>query len=232
MRGGEKWLAPLFLGMAVFLRHRTIWVALIFGIMTLFFTDRRLFRRLIPILVISVVVIAAITAVSGEDLQSTKSQFAESAQDEGTFMWRVASWKALVYDKDQTLFTEMLGKSVGSGFWRFMDSGEYVDVPLHSEYVTYYVRMGVIGLSFFLMYLLRTFKGLWVASLHETGVFFPSASTWVALVATLLIYNFTYSLPADGYALIAMANTLLLKQTEGAQNPLSTWQANLSMKGM
>jgi hypothetical protein len=210
LRGAGKWLSPIFLGMAVFLRHRTIWVALAFGIATLAMLDKRSFRRLIPMLVLSVFVIVAITAISGESRHDTTEQFAESAENEGTFMWRVNSWKALLLDKDQTLSTVMFGKSVGSGYWRYdIGSGGYIDVAPHSEYVTYYLRVGILGLMFFLWYLLRTVRVMWMAARDNSNVFVPPAAIWAAMLVVILIYNITYFAPQDAYAIFALTNAFI-----------------------
>jgi hypothetical protein len=213
-----RWLPPLFLGTAIFLRHRSVWSVLIFGSLSLLFTDTRLLRRYLSLAVMSLLVITAFvwvtsltrTELSENTVRSTQSQFSQSASDTGTWVWRVEVWGALLFAPDQTTATVLFGKPLGSGYVTLIaKSGNWGISPPHSEYIADYSRVGVIGVVLVLWYLLRPMSRLWSFSRTNKLAVDPSTSAWVAALVGLLAYGVTYTIPLDSFALAGIAGAII-----------------------
>jgi O-antigen ligase len=105
----------------------------------------------------------------------------------------------------------MFGKPLGSGFVRFDSaSGGFEEAPPHSEYVTQYLRVGIIGLPIFLAFLLRPLLKLYQLQRKRPLALFPSVSVWCLIIIATLVYGVTYGYDAPAIALIGIANSALL----------------------
>ena len=108
------WLSALFLGLAVFMRHRSVWVALAAGILSFLLVDRRLFRRLIPLAALAICFTAGYALLSGRGAQKIEAEFSEGASNENTWIWRLANWQAQL-EKSQTAFSALFGLDLEAG---------------------------------------------------------------------------------------------------------------------
>ena len=223
-----RWLPVIFLGTAVFLRHRSVWVVLIFSMVSLFFTDGRLFRRFIPIAVLSLVVIAAFASVASftatpdaeDTVTSTQAEFSESASDQGTWTWRVHVWISYVLGEDQTILAVLLGKNLGDGYVSLNpEAGTWLNAPPHSEYVAEYTRVGLLGLILQLCFVIRPLTRLWPLSSTKLLAVEPSASAWTAVILGTIVYGVTYSVPPDVYALVGIASAAIANLNSEAVVP-------------
>jgi hypothetical protein len=215
-----RWLPAVTLGLAVFLRHRTVWAMLAAGIACFAFVDNRLFRRLIPLTVIAAFVIGALSFLSRETVSVDEDTFSNSSSNEGTWRWRVESWTGLLYDEDQTPLTIAFGKSMGSGAWRFdSGSGTYINAPPHSEYVAQYLRVGVVGVGILLWSFIGPLKRLWLLSSKNKLALEPSASAWAVVLVGILVYGVAYGIETDSYALLGIASAMVVGQEAGDRDP-------------
>ena len=217
-----RWMAPLFLAMAVLLRTRTVWMMLIAMTAVMPLVDWKLLKRLIPIASLGVVATLALGAAFYANNGGVSQQLEKSAQDSGTWRWRVEGWRYLVMDNENTLTTSLIGKSTGGGYWRFeSNTGSYTDDPPHSEYVSEYLCTGAIGLIAVVLLLFRPIFAFARANQRSGDAIFPSSSTWCLMCLGAAVFSITYSLTPDGWALVGVANALLLerKHTAAPQQP-------------
>jgi hypothetical protein len=217
------WLPAVYLGTAVFLRHRTVWMVLIFSAASLIFTDRRLLRRLIPLAAFSLLIIAMFASIasltSSEGggargaAEDTSEEFAYSASEAGTWRWRVDVWTSYLFGQDQSIGTVLFGRGLGAGYFSLNpEAGTWISAPPHSEYVAEYSRVGLIGVGFVVWLLIRTGLRFWTLARDDTSEFEPTASTWVAILVSAIVYGITYSVPLDVFALVGIACSVLAKR--------------------
>jgi len=225
-------LPAIYFLVAIYLRHRTIWVMLLGGIVALLPLDARLFRRILPyafVAVGAVLVLAVYGAGTGQLV--SESQFSQSATDNSTFLWRVNGWKDLVLDEEQNTITILIGKSMGNGWWRIDPVSHTVVLAApHSEYIQEYLRTGIVGLFIILLFLLRPLFRFWqLTKLYPLAVY-PSISGWAIVVLVTLIYGITYSIDAHSYALIGIANALMLRLNDPSDLPITEEHTTLEIQ--
>ncbi|MDR3504873.1 MAG: hypothetical protein P4L52_01380 [Acidocella sp.] len=224
-----KLLPVIFVGFAIYLRHRTVWMMLLAGMAALLFVDFRLFRRIIPFALVAAAAVALLAVYgSKEHVAIGEEQFFDSMSNGNTFMWRLNGWEALLLDDEQNALTVTIGKSVGSGFWR-VDPTTYgtIEVAPHSEYVENYLRVGVVGAALILLFALRPLKRLWSFSKAGGEWVYPSASVWAIVVLMTLVYGFTYGNDPHLYALLGIANALAagpaMEETDAVEGSEYDW---------
>jgi O-antigen ligase len=209
-----QWLPAVYLGTTVFLRHRSVWNALLFGLLCYVITDNRVLRRLVPMAVLSLLVVTAFAGVATLTTQpesdssgaSTEEGISESVTDQGSLKWRIDVWTSVLLGQDQTFTTVVLGKGLGEGYITLNPSaGRWINAPPHSEYLTEYSRVGVLGVLFILWYLLRPLVRLWSLSRFARTAVAPSVSAWLTLIVAAIVYGITYTIPIDTYALVGIA---------------------------
>jgi hypothetical protein len=226
--------APAFFLVAVYLRHRTVWVMLLAGASVLLFADGRLFRRILPVaLLASVAVVGIVLYEDGNPRFASESEFSASASNADTWHWRVSGWQEFLFDSDQTPSTILFGKPMGSGWWRIDPESHLAQTaPPHSEYVTEYLRVGIIGLLFLKFFLLGPLFALWRARREDVAAIYPCASIWAVVVVITLVYGVTYSIEPESYALFGIASAIALgsRSTEESSAPeeLAQWSIDSS----
>ena len=210
-----RWMAPLFLAMAVLLRTRTVWMMLIAMVAAIPLVDPKLFKKLLPTALLGLAATLALGAAFYANNGGVSQQLEHSAQDAGTWEWRVEGWRHLVLENENTLTTILIGRSTGGGYWRFeSNTGDYVNYPPHSEYVSEYLCTGLTGLLVIVLLLLRPIFVFARVSKRRAAMIFPSPSTWCLVCIGAVVFGITYSLPSDMWALVGMANALLLERKQ------------------
>jgi hypothetical protein len=204
-------LLPFFAGMAIILQHRTVWAVMAVCCIAILFIDFKLIRRLIPLVALaSVIAVGLGVAIYGTESEAS-TQFEDSATNKGTWNWRVEAWQSSLSDDTQTVASMIFGQPVGSGYVHFnSDSGGYENLPPHSEYVGQYLRVGILGLPFFLAFLLRPLLKLYELQRKDPLALFPSVSVWYLIIIGVLVYGVTYSYDASAIALVGIVNSALL----------------------
>ena len=213
-KGGivNRLVPMMFFAIAIYLRHRTIWMMILAGTIALIPLDFKLFRRLLPAALIAVAAVAAL-AVYGGAVQGLvdADQFSRSATSSQTWEWRLNGWKELLFDEEQNILTVSIGKSMGSGYSRIdPDSYQMVDVGPHSEYVQEFLRVGIVGTLFIVLFVLRPLPKLWKLTKLDPNAVYPSASAWAIIVFLTLVYGIAYSIDPHAYALLGIANAISL----------------------
>ncbi len=206
-----RWLLPVFAGMAVILQHRTVWTVMAVCSIAILFIDFKLVRRLIPLAALASVIAVGLAIVIYGTGGEASTQFEDSATNEGTWHWRVEAWQNSISDDAQTVPSMIFGQPMGSGYVRFdSTTGQYENLPPHSEYVAQYLRVGILGLVFFLAFVFRTLVRLYKLHRKDPFALFPSASVWCLIVIGVVVYGVTYGYDASAIALVGVANAVLL----------------------
>lgn len=211
-----RWMLPVSLAMVIILRHRTVWAMLGVAAISMVFVDSRLWKKFLPLAMLGVVLAIGLGAlIYSSETGGFSSTIEDSASDSGTWEWRVESWRQLLYDQDQTIATAIWGNSFGNGFYRFdTTSGQYQNLPPHSEYVTQYLRVGLAGTVILFMFIVRPFTLFLRLQRNDPIQVYPSASTWPLLLVSILTFGVTYSIPVDMWAIVAMANAIAWRQSQ------------------
>jgi hypothetical protein len=210
---GTQLVPMMFIAAAIYLRHRTVWMMMLAGMIALLGLDRRLFRRLLPAALLATAAVAAL-AFYGSSVQGLAgtNQFSESATSSQTWEWRLNGWKDLLLDEDQTVTTVAIGKSMGSGYLRIDPlSYQLTGVAPHSEYVQEFLRVGILGTFFIVLFGLRPLSTLWKMTKIDPIAIYPSTSTWAVVVVATLAYGVTYGIDPHAYALLGIANAITLR---------------------
>jgi HAMP domain-containing protein len=206
-----KWLSALFLGLTVFLRHRSVWAVLVAGIVCLLLVDRSLIRRLIPLAVLAMCIAAGYALLSGTSSQKVEAEFSESATNDNTWIWRVANWGEQLA-RNQTAFSALFGLDLGGGYEVFdMVTGRYTEVPPHNEYILEYLSVGISGVAVVLCFTIRPLRRFWKLCSTDMKAVEPSASAWVAVILGVIVFNVPYVPAADTYALLGIANAIVTR---------------------
>jgi hypothetical protein len=205
-------IVPLvYLCIAVYLRHRTVWMMLLVGALAFLPLDKKLFLRLVPAAALALLLVIGL-ATYGDRVSGlvSEGQFSNSATNFDTLSWRLNGWKDLLFDNEQTPLTVAFGKSMGGGYWR-VDPVSYAitSVAPHSEYVQEYMRVGLVGTLLILCFGLRPLLRLWRLGRYAPFAAYPTTSAWTVITLITLLYGVTYGIPPYSYALIAIANAFL-----------------------
>jgi hypothetical protein len=204
---GLPWI---FFIAAIDLRHRTVWMMLLAGIVALLFVDRPLFRRIVPIALLGSAVVAGLVLLAGDKEPgiASRGEFAQALSNAETWQWRVDSWQDFLFDADQTPQTILFGRPMGSGWGRIDPESHLLDsAPPHSEYVTEYLRVGLLGLVALVTFALRPLAII-TRNSAAFDPFYPSTSIWAVIVLVTLVYGIPYSIEPELYAVLGFASAL------------------------
>ncbi|HKW67405.1 MAG TPA: O-antigen ligase family protein [Terriglobales bacterium] len=205
---GPTWQRRLFLVVGptlVLLQHRTVWVAVILGMLWLCVRDARFRTRFTIGVAASLVVGALLTLLLfGSQGETTQRSLQRSASDTGTFAWRVEGWKALLADKapPETL---LIGQPFGAGFDRHIEGGT-TSVSAHNFYLETLIQFGIPGVLLLF--------GLYVWSIgrlrrEPRTPLYPDFRLWQAFLVMHLSYSVTYSVNYDQALLLAVVISVL-----------------------
>ncbi len=199
-RGMWRWLFPtICLGVVALSLQRTTWIAACVGLLVLVVSAIRIGERKSialarTILAMVGVALALLLVVGPVGVDSTLgggsgSSFAQA----GTFGWRVAGWQQLVPRQlSGSVENLLLGNPAGSGFARVIDNQE-VTVAAHSEYVTVFVSLGIIGLLLLVALLVSLVKALRRRTRSQDDTDRRIAMLFLALVAIEFVEFVSYS---------------------------------------
>ena len=205
---GAAWQRRLFLVLGpllLLLQHRTVWVAVLLGLLWLCARDIRFRTRLVVGMIASLVVGALLTLLLfGSQTDRTQRSLQRSASDTGTFTWRVEGWKALLAEKapPETL---AIGQPFGAGFDRHVGGG-ILSASAHNFYIETLVQFGIPGVLLLF--------GLYVWCIGRLGhapslALYPDYRLWQVFLVMQLSYSVTYSLNYDQALLLAIVVSVL-----------------------
>ena len=230
-RGLINQLLPiLFVAFVVYLRHRTVWMMLIAGCLSLVPIDGRLFRRFLPFAFLAMLGVTGFavyqTAHSGD---VGEEQFADSASNTSTLLWRVNSWFEVSQDVSHNALNIAIGEKMGSGYWRIDPETHTPTIaPPHSEYIQQYSRVGILGLLCILGFLILPIFRLWTINKIDPEWIYPSVSIWMTILCVLMVYGLTYNIDTVVYAFVGLVNGIVQRtdiRPQPAPSALDHWSA-------
>ncbi len=194
---GPQWQRRAFYLMGpviLLLQHRTVWAAMVAGLLWLGLKDVRFRKQAIMAFAGMVVVGILLGAfVFGHQSGVVSDSMQDSATNGGTSIWRVMGWYQLLFNNPaMNLFNGTIGEPFGTGFNRIILGG-VVDVSPHNWYVQAFLQLGIIGLLLQIglyMYGMRRMERIPV---RLSRSIYPDARFWVLILLLQLVFFFAYS---------------------------------------
>lgn len=143
------WLGLL---MVLLLQHRSVWLATLAGGGYLAFWRYRkgggfgLTPRSLKLLALGLLSVG----LASTRLPAIRTALESSTTNEGTWVWRLASWATALAPDQMPGWAWIIGKPFGTPTTRFM-LGQVVDVGFHNHYVVTLVQTGLLGLIAWLL---------------------------------------------------------------------------------
>lgn len=197
------WLGIL---VVFFLQWRSVWLALIFGGIYLFYWNfRQKSEWKINFGMIAIAGVALLLVIIAFTISpALKATFEGSATNESTWVWRVAGWVAALAPDQMPGWAWLIGKPFGSPSTRWVE-GRVTDLSYHSHYVAILVQTGILGLALWLF--------LWVMAARRI-----EGRPWAAIIVlTQALYGVAYPVEVTQGFILAMA--LALPRSEGSLLP-------------
>jgi O-antigen ligase len=185
-----RWLNAVLLLYVMLLDRRTVWLAMLVGVVVLLLRNRRFGRRSLAMLA-GAAVVTSLVFVAFPGSSSEQEPLARSATSTGTFTWRVQGWSELVASWSENPVNWLVGRPFGSGFGRRVEGSEVLSHP-HNFYIETMLRSGVLGLLALLALTAGLLRALWrVGRANGAGGLF-GPDVLPALVAMQLVWFITW----------------------------------------
>lgn len=149
----------LLLLFVMLLDRRTVWAAMVVGVVVLTLRNRRFGRKALAMLAAAAIVTAWVF-VAFPAGASGQEPLARSATSSGTLTWRVIGWQELVSSWSENPANWLVGEPFGGGFQRQVEGSEVQAHP-HNFYIETMLRTGVIGLAALLALSVGLLRALW-----------------------------------------------------------------------
>ena len=185
-----RWLSVLLLLFVMLLDRRTVWLAMLVGVVVLLLRNRRFGRRALAMLA-GAAVVTSLVFVAFPRSGSDQEPLARSATSGGTLTWRVEGWSELVLSWSENPANWLVGQPFGSGFARRVEGSEVVSHP-HNFYIETMLRSGVAGLLALIALTAGLLRALWRLGRPNRagGLFGPDVLP--AMVAMQLVWFITW----------------------------------------
>lgn len=192
-------LAVLLGVVMVVLNRRTVYVAVIVGLMIMVGRSRTLRRGIAPLL-LGIAAVAATLFGTLPDSTVADEPVAQSAVDTGTLVGRIEGWEYLLAEgpEDEQW---LIGTPLGPGFDRVQRGREFGSNP-HSYYVLLLLRTGFVGVVAFVSLYVLAGRRLW--RLRSRGELL-SPPTLLVLLAMQMIFFITWIAPVEQGVLLGLA---------------------------
>jgi O-antigen ligase len=185
-----RWLSVLLLLFVMLLDRRTVWLAMLVGVVVLLLRNRRFGRRALAMLA-GAAIVTSLVFVAFPGSSSDQEPLARSATSTGTLTWRVDGWSELLSSWSENPANWLVGRPFGSGFERRVE-GSQVDSHPHNFYIETMLRSGVAGLLALIALTAGLLRALWRLGRGSgaRGLFGPDVLP--ALVAMQLVWFITW----------------------------------------
>lgn len=196
-----RWLVLAFLLLAFLMLHRSVWLALAGGLVTLVLFERTGRGALLTLGATALVVAAVgVGVVAGDKVMAGLHQAVEEAtsSEQSTFLWRLDGWRALLTpESGWDVGNLLVGYPMGTGYARSLEPSvlntneiEAGVIP-HNYYISLILRGGVIGVIAFLA-LYAALARLFLRELRRGGSS-TYATCFLVILVTQVIYYVPYS---------------------------------------
>jgi O-Antigen ligase len=181
-------LGVVLLLFVVVLNRRTVWLALLAGVVVVALRNRRLGNR-------AVVMFAGAAAVTAGVYLAlpwlgTERAVATSSGT-GTLDWRIEGWQGLLESWSKDPVSWFIGQPFGSGFARRVQGMEVV-LEAHNFYLTTLLRTGTVGLVALIVLTGGLLRVLWRAPVGGSGGLF-GVDVFPALLVMQLVWLVTWT---------------------------------------
>lgn len=209
---GAQWLSLVVLAVVLALQHRSVWLALLAGVMLSLLVARAqrapLWQQLL--LSLTVACTAAAPVLINDGLSSQiRSSASTALAGSGTVDARFENWKATLekWHADGPRAVA-LGRLPGSDTTRTIvtESGERREITFsaHNHYIGTLTGLGVVGLLTMLSVFGGALFGLWRLS-NRSEVRSPESAVLLVLIGMQLIYYVAYGVDYMQYLVLGMA---------------------------
>ncbi|WIB00733.1 hypothetical protein [Curtobacterium sp. MCBA15_012] len=179
------WSALVFAVVIVLAQERTVWVAALGAAVAVGLAGSAEVRKR-TFAIVAVAAVVGTVAVASGALAPLVNTLVGAAQNLNTYDARTEGWLNLIKGSiDQGATSVLFGEPFGGGFGR-RQSGTWVTFAPHNWYVSLYLRVGLVGMGFFVACLI-------IAAVRQLRRRPPAAM--LALVTTVMIFGWTYSWP-------------------------------------
>jgi len=187
------WHAAIMLLFVTVMQHRSVWIAVAFGLLWVAWLERRYLTRRLPLLLGFVLVFgsAATLATWLGYLDSLIAQLVGSTvsmyDSGGTFAARVDGWERLLEDWSESAQTMMIGFPFGYGYSRLY-RGQLIEFVAHNHYIDLALRVGIVGVVLFMVPTIIAVVGCLRAKTDSEFEYMLMRSLAVALLAAFVYY--------------------------------------------
>lgn len=131
-----------------------------------------------------------------------------STTEEGTFSWRLEGWRILITEQlSGSVPSIVIGEPAGSSNLRIIGES-IVTVAPHSEYVSLFKSVGIVGLGLMVWLLVGTFRRNVVNVRSEFTFTATVGLLFATMLASLVVYFITYSSGLTGGLVIGLSVSL------------------------
>jgi O-antigen ligase len=139
---------------------------------------------------------------------STSIGFLGEPQADRTGSWRLIAWQQ---ELDSALKHPLFGEPFG-GYSHWYDGHQWLRVHVHNGYIMYFSKLGLLGLSLFLIAVFLWYVDLWRFSIVTTDPHLKlMAYAFQIILGMFLVFSMFYNFNAYFWVIFA-AGTLLVKQ--------------------
>jgi hypothetical protein len=207
-----QWLSPVLLAVVLALQHRSVWLALMAGVLVSLIVAREQRAPLWQQVLLCLAIVSTATAplLFNETLKTQLSNSASTAlRGSGTVDARFENWRSTLSQwSAEGPRTIALGRLPGSNTERVVttEAGESrrISFGAHNHYIGTLTGLGVFGLAALLWILGQTVHGLWrLSNRHDEHS--PPSAVLLVLVTMQLVYYVAYGSDYMQYLVLGVA---------------------------
>lgn len=176
--------AVVFLAVVAVVQQRTVWSVALFALLGVFVLAR---ARTKSTIVIGAMLLGGVFlfSLTSPAVLEILAKLQAAAADSATYDARATSWSNLILQSlDAGIETVVFGLPMGAGFGRYEGVGRWVTFAPHNWYITIYLRIGLVGLSLFILFLVLTFR---------SAIRTRSSMARIAVLIVMAAYGWSYS---------------------------------------
>ena len=206
-----RWLSPLLLSGVVVLQHRSVWLAVLMGVLLSILLARTqrapLWQQLAILVLVATTAIAPIF-FSNTLSEQVQTSISRGAAGQGTVDARFANWRSTIdlwlADGPRAI---AMGREFGSDTARLIDTEKgtlRITFNAHNQFVSALTNLGVLGFGAMLWVFSYVSVGLWrlCAKADEDS---PVSALLLVLIGMQLIYYVAYTVDYTQYLVLGVA---------------------------
>jgi hypothetical protein len=187
------WHAAIMLLFVTVMQHRSVWIAVAFGLLCVAWLERHYLLRRLPLLLGFVLVFGSAAALATwlDYLDPLLDRLVDSTMSMtdsgGTFAARIDGWERLLEDWSESIRTMLVGLPFGYGYSRLY-RGQLIEFVAHNYYIDLALRIGIVGVILFLVPTVIAVIGCLRAKTDSEFEYMLMRGLAVALLAAFVYY--------------------------------------------